>query len=404
MSELINKNDNRATIRWKLLTGASALALTAYVSTAGFARAEDADQPQVWIELGGQLSRLQDSVEPFAPAFETMRPAIFKPSGKIDGPPLYGIDEFASLSFQPKDSDWIFSASIKYGRATKTRHAHQQTYPTQLRFSRYPTLYPHAKYATVPPVAARFADTNARNTQQHAILDFQAGKDVGLGLFGKDSSSTLSLGVRFAQFREKSNIALKSDPDWHFKHKYFTYTGILIQTIVQPYHSNAAGLTADRSFRGVGPSLSWNSSMPFAGNAQNGELTFDWGLDVAMLFGRQKTRTQHHETQRYNDGGKGDWLWGLFYNPLRHRFGTQYTVYHHPTNAPAYYNTRSRNVTVPNVGGSVGLSWQLQNFKMSFGYKADFFFNAIDGGIDTRKDENRAFYGPYASISIGLGD
>ena len=34
MSELIQKNDNRATIRWKLLTGASALALTAYVSSA----------------------------------------------------------------------------------------------------------------------------------------------------------------------------------------------------------------------------------------------------------------------------------------------------------------------------------------------------------------------------------
>ena len=41
MSELIQKNDNRATIRWKLLTGASALALTAYVSSAAIAKAED---------------------------------------------------------------------------------------------------------------------------------------------------------------------------------------------------------------------------------------------------------------------------------------------------------------------------------------------------------------------------
>jgi hypothetical protein len=69
-----------------------------------------------------------------------------------------------------------------------------------------------------------------------------------------------------------------------------------------------------------------------------------------------------------------------------------------------YHSTRSRNVTVPNVGGSIGLSWKLQNFKMSFGYRADFFFNAIDGGIDARKSENRAFYGPYASISVGLGN
>jgi hypothetical protein len=65
--------------------------------------------------------------------------------------------------------------------------------------------------------------------------------------------------------------------------------------------------------------------------------------------------------------------------------------------------TRSRNVTAPNIGGSVGVSWKLQNFKMSFGYRADFFFNAIDGGIDSYKSENRIFYGPFASFSVGLG-
>ena len=66
--------------------------------------------------------------------------------------------------------------------------------------------------------------------------------------------------------------------------------------------------------------------------------------------------------------------------------------------------TRSRNVTVPNIGGFAGLSYRYSDAKLSLGYKADFFFNAIDGGIDARKNENRAFYGPYASISIGLGD
>ncbi|HVP85004.1 MAG TPA: hypothetical protein VMS78_09800 [Rhizomicrobium sp.] len=41
--------------------------------------------------------------------------------------------------------------------------------------------------------------------------------------------------------------------------------------------------------------------------------------------------------------------------------------------------------------------------KVSLGYRADFFFGAMDGGIDTRESYNRNFYGPYASISIGLG-
>ena len=60
-------------------------------------------------------------------------------------------------------------------------------------------------------------------------------------------------------------------------------------------------------------------------------------------------------------------------------------------------------VTVPNVGGFAGLSFQIQNFKVSAGYRADLFFNAMDGGIDTRKSENIGFYGPFASVSVGLG-
>ena len=59
-------------------------------------------------------------------------------------------------------------------------------------------------------------------------------------------------------------------------------------------------------------------------------------------------------------------------------------------------------VTVPNVGAFAGLTYQIQNFKISGGYRADFFFGAMDGGIDTRKTEDQKFYGPFATISIGL--
>jgi len=275
MSELIQKNDNRATIRWKLLTGASALALTAYVSSTAIAAAEDSSKPQVWIELGAELNNLNDNQQPFAPSFLSMRPSIFDQPQSLEKPPLWGMEEFGQISFQPEDSNWIFSASIRYGRATKTRHRHQQTYPSSVVFHRYPTA--PASFGTPPysarvqtqrPRAAQFADTRARNSEQHTILDFMAGKDVGLGLFGKNTTSNVSVGVRIAQFRQKSNIALQSDPDWHFQAKYLpkSFFGLLFRTDIQPYHSNSAGLTADRSFRGVGPSVSWNASTPFAGN------------------------------------------------------------------------------------------------------------------------------------------
>jgi hypothetical protein len=60
-------------------------------------------------------------------------------------------------------------------------------------------------------------------------------------------------------------------------------------------------------------------------------------------------------------------------------------------------------VIVPNIGGFAGLSVRFPNAKVSLGYRADAFFGAMDGGIDVRKTYDRDFYGPFATISIGLG-
>ena len=74
-------------------------------------------------------------------------------------------------------------------------------------------------------------------------------------------------------------------------------------------------------------------------------------------------------------------------------------VYDHPA-SPA----RSKSVSVPNLGGFAGLSLRYANAKLSLGYRADMFFSAVDAGIDTAKKEDRGFYGPFASISVGIGD
>ena len=59
-------------------------------------------------------------------------------------------------------------------------------------------------------------------------------------------------------------------------------------------------------------------------------------------------------------------------------------------------------VVVPNLGGFAGVSFVNGSAKIKFGYRADFFFGAMDEGIDTRKSETLGFYGPFATISIGL--
>jgi hypothetical protein len=381
MSELVNARKTKTNFRLQLLATASAIALVCTYET-GEARAadDDASRSSVWIELGGQLSRLYEGQEIYAPDFMAVRPATFLPSQGFEGLPLSSFDETGKISFEPNGSGWVLSASVLYGRSSSHKHSHEQTHPGSFIITRS-----GAPISGVPPqtaIAARFADTLVRNDEKHLIADFQAGRDVGLGMFGGHGTSVFGLGVRFAQFQSGSNITLKSDPDWQFSPRYFY--GLKVP--VQFYHSNLAHLSATRSFHGLGPSLSWKASAPLVAGSHDSELTFDWGLNAAVLFGRQRAKVGHEETGRYHGP--------------KYQKGTHVTVYH-PT--PVANADRVKTVTVPNIGGIVGATWRIQNFKLSAGYRADLFFGAMDGGIDAAKKENIGFYGPFATVSVGIG-
>ncbi len=377
MSELMNVLAGREDLRWRLLTTVSTLALIGFAYGVGRVEAadDDSDHPTVWIELGGQLERMDDGEQRFAPPFilATPRPSVETISPLSVARPLrYSNGAEGRISFEPDGSSWVFSASARFGRANGDKHVHQQTYTV-------PHLTTSGGHVYDNPFknAAKFVDTKTQNDESDVVLDFQAGKDVGLGMFGSDGKSVLGFGVRYAQFSAKSHVAFGSDPDFHMSPKYPGASFLF----PKPYHSNAAQLTATRSFRGVGPAISWNASAPIAGNAQAGEVTLDWGLNAAVLLGRQKTVEHHQTTVRYN-------------HP---RYNSHYIVYQHSTN-----HTRARSVTVPDLGGFAGLSFRYAIAKISLGYRGDFFFGAMDGGIDTAQKENRAFYGPFATISLGF--
>lgn len=381
MSELINAHDNRATIRWKLLTGVSALALTAYVSSAGLAFAGDSGRPQVWIELGGQFEQITTDHEVFNPPFASLasvtgplRAGVAPiPPNAVQRPLSGSFGTEGKLTFQPEGGDWVFSAAIRYGKSNGAKHLHQssQPQPDQLPFLSSPLI----RYG------AEFSDATAKKTEKHAILDFQAGKDVGLGLFG---SSVVSAGVRIAQFHTDLSTTLGRDPN-NGGYKYFFGFTIPISSP----HDFRMQAHAARNFHGIGPSLSWEGSTPFAGNADNAEFTFDWGINAAVLFGRQRA-TVSHKTYEASQPPPSQGNPSHFTHP----------VYAHATPVPA----RSRAVTVPNIGGMAGMSLKFPNAKVSLGYRADFFFGAMDTGIDAMKKSNVGFNGPFASISIGLGD
>jgi iron complex outermembrane receptor protein len=387
MSESTNTQNSERRIRRYLLTTVSALALLASVGTRD-ARAvdDDIDRPTIWIELGSQLEHIEGQGDPSTPGFLTMNPnsPVLTPMSPIQAqnPPPLNFTEDGTVSFQPEDSNWVFSANIRFGRSSNRREVHHQT--TKVHY-KYTSGGSHN--SSQPPITKEdFADTQVHLQESHAILDFSAGKDMGLGMFGGRASSTISLGVRFAQFISKQTVDIRARPDVHFK--YFP-SATKPQHIFPYFNSYHATEKASRSFHGIGPSLSWDSSAPIAGNPKNGEFSFDWGANAALLFGRQKARVQDQETGHYASKA-------AFFNT--HYAVPPYIVtYQHPGG-----HITDRSVVVPNVGGTAGASWRIDNVKVSAGYRADFFFGAMDVGIDSRKSSTMGFYGPFASVSVGF--
>jgi hypothetical protein len=377
MSDLINKPNLARDFQLRLLTTVSVLALlTSITMRSAKAADEDTDRPAVWIELGGQFDHVGGQGEPFAPDFLNAysNSSVLQKITPLQAqnPPPLSFAENGGISFQPEDGDWVFAVSVNFGRSSNFKHVDHQTgriFDEELNGSHYITSI------------EKFADTQVHRRESHAIIDFSAGKDLGLGLFGGKGSSTLSFGVRFAQFTSKEIFNLRARPDLRLTYATFPppYDLRFPRAF---YHTFYATGHASRSFRGVGPSLSWSGDTPFVGNPQGGQITFDWGGNVAVLFGKQKATVSHEESAHYR----------------RAKYAIT-TVYQHP---PAGHGG-AHSAIVPNIGGFAGATWRIQNFKVSAGYRADFFFGAIDGGIDARKSENLGFYGPFATVSVGLG-
>jgi len=389
MSELKNISCTAKTGRIQLLATASTATLLAAVLCAGVAEAFDGDlgNPTVWIDLGGQLERVDGGQQPYAPPFTLISPtpAPYIPNSPLalQHPGRYSYGGEVKISVHPHGDDWVFNAAIRYGRSNNKKHAHQET-----KFGSFP-LFPSYTFVPLPQ---KFSDTNTKNSESHLVLDFQAGKDVGLGQWGRHGYSMVEAGLRFAQFNSQSAAAIYARPDFQLSYANFGSLKLPVK-----YFTNFNGQAINqRSFSGIGPSLSWDASAVVGGNAEMGEISFDWGLNGALLFGRQKSEGNHKT---------------IAYAYIQRYFNT-----HRPTDIPnsnglgysTTYRTnvpheRSRSVMVPNVGAFAGVSFRQGAAKVSFGYRADFFFGAVDDGVDVRHTVDRNFYGPFAKISVGLG-
>jgi len=343
MSELAYSKHNPA-IRWQLLASASALAILANLAVAPAAVADDT---HFSIELGGSYGMQAGGSTgwflPFAAPGNngggggeggeggeggdaTRIHSPFGPNGAVlPTKARQSWDFVGSLKFQPADSDLIFSAGVKFGRTARHNTGAVFTQTTDYGTSTYSGVSTHR--------------------ESHVNLDFQVGKDFGLGMFGLEGSSVFSAGLRYAHFTARTNTGFSTST------KYFTGFG---------------ATTARRSFTGVGPMISWEASAPF-GAMGSDSISIDWGVNAAVLFGKQRSAG----ILVYDDG---------------------YTL----------ATARSRNATIPELGGFAGLSYRPADsaLKVSFGYRVDAAFGVLDGGVFQRVDVDRIEHGPFLKIGF----
>ncbi|HVT23303.1 MAG TPA: hypothetical protein VHD95_01645 [Rhizomicrobium sp.] len=381
MSELHNSS-NAANIRQTLLATASALVLVAAVPEAALAAGKD--RPTIWIEGGWHFESVTGDADTFAPPLDASTVASGFPSLTALENELgrtYGAE--GSISFHPHGSDWVFTASARYGRTRTTRRLiNQQTIVgPQLKKSFFQSGW---SVATATPTFPAYATHNIKNSESHAIADFQVGKDVGIGLFGYGTDTVVSFGARYAQMNANSKGNSFADPVAMFEQGEFVFGPLHLYYVRALHHASAAVMERSDSLHALGPSLSMKNTTGLLGTVEDGQIALDWGVNAALLFGRQKAKTSHHSTVRDYGGPSGTAVQAIHtYTPVN--------------------RTRSRMVTVPNIGGFAALSYRFPNAKLSAGYRADFFFGARDGGFDTRSTTDVGFHGPFATISVGLG-
>jgi hypothetical protein len=155
------------------------------------------------------------------------------------------------------------------------------------------------------------------------------------------------------------------------------------------FHQYIGTFASEREFKGAGPTLSWEASRPLWGNEDAGSLDLDWTVTGGALFGRQKTTVNESEGSDY-------------FNAIYPSKGWILTDLPPPTQTP-FSRASSKDVAVPFVDLSLGLSYQVPGVKIGAGYRWERYFNVLDAGFTDHKSYDRTLDGPYVKIAVGFG-
>ncbi len=334
------------------------------------------------VEIGGQVQRHDAPNETLRPDFiDTFETAGIDPSGADDQDLDWGDGRQVKLVYRP-DAIWNVSLAARHGETNHGGRLNQEGETVLTCNLKYPCG--GGDYAFI-----NYSDYKVFEREEHSIVDFAVGRDIGLGA-REPILSMVSLGVRYAQFNSRTDVSVSGTPDWQTPlENWGAIPGYGKYPEPAQHHVYKGKMAADREFEGVGPVLSWDLSKQVLGSNELGSLDVDISLSGGVLFGKQKTAIEGAIEGSYYDWTRYDWF-VLHEGPV--------SAYETSLDA-----TRSKSVTVPTAGLSVGLSYRIGGASVGAGYRWERYYDAIDGGITEYKSYDRTVDGPYMKLSVGFG-
>ena len=340
------------------------------------------------VELGGSAMRLDAPGEVFRPAWvdEFTSPNLPFPIQTQEEDLDWGDEREVKLTWRP-GGDWAVSAAARFGRTNGVaEHFAQETVPGGY----YYTDPEVGGYFGYVPADFRVSDSRnaaqsqTRTEENYELVDFAVGRDIGVGLLGEGATSTVSLGVRFGQFEFATSSFLEGIPDYY-------NPPVGAKYISSDLHHYSAEFARRGKFEGTGPVLSWDASKVLFQVGDVGHVNVDWSVSGGALFGDQETSVE------------GSVFSEFYVQPVfLHGIG-RFQGAIDPTTTPLTPRSESNSVTVPFAGLSAGLSYEIDRFKISGGYRWEQYQGVLDGGVEERHKVDRTIDGPYLKISVGFG-
>ncbi|HEX5776638.1 MAG TPA: Lpg1974 family pore-forming outer membrane protein, partial [Caulobacteraceae bacterium] len=340
------------------------------------------------LELGGQVQRHDapnemlrpDFIDEFDPAIDPSRPQ----NDDLD----WGDGREVRLTWRLDGRPWLVSLGARYGET----NGGGRTMLMGERFEGCGLAAPCAGQPAQQFVVNNYGGSALYESEEHTVVDFMVGREFGLG--GEMlSAATLSVGLRYAKLASVTDVSPYGTPDWFLAPEYLTkYPPMppvfFIPGIPVHRHEHRGELSATRDFKGVGPAVSWEASLPVIDWSDGGRVELDGSVAGGVLFGKQRASGEGSERSAYYRGPIGSTATAPPASP--------------PIESSVSFD-RSKNVTVPTVGLSLGLSYSVGGFKAGAGYRWERYFDAIDGGIEEHQDHDRTIDGPYFKLSVGFG-